>query len=164
MPARSSERRRLFRADERAGAQQFDEGTRFSPTHSSPVSDFKKLKVWRKSHALTLNVARAAPLLRGRTQVTLRDQMMRAAMSIPTNIVEGTGQESGKEFCRFLSIALKSSSVLEYHFILAHDLRAISRSDFESLSAQVIEVRKMLYGLRTRVLESEKARRKVRAS
>ena len=90
--------------------------------------------------------------------------MMRAAMSIPTNIVEGTGQESGKEFCRFLSIALKSSSELEYHFILAHDLRAISRSDFESLSAQVIEVRKMLYGLRTRVLESENARRKVRAS
>jgi len=90
--------------------------------------------------------------------------MMRAAMSIPTNIVEGTGQESGKEFCRFLSIALKSSSELEYHFILAHDLRAISRSDFESLSAQVIEVRKMLYGLRTRVLESEKARRKVGAS
>ena len=87
---------------------------------------------------------------------SLRDQMMRAAMSIPTNIVEGTGQESGKEFCRFLSISLKSSSELEYHLILAHDLRAITRSDFESLSSQVIEVRKMLYGLRARVLQSTK--------
>jgi four helix bundle protein len=90
--------------------------------------------------------------------------MMRAAMSIPTNIVEGTGQESGKEFCRFLSIALKSSSELEYHFILAHDLRVMSRGDFESLSAQVVEVRKMLYGLRSRVLGSEKAKSQVRAS
>ena len=144
--------------------ERFDVRRRLGSDYSSCVSDFKKLKVWRKSHALTLNVARAAPLLRGKTQGPLRDQMMRAAMSIPTNIVEGTGQESGKEFCRFLSIALKSSSELEYHFILAHDLRAMSRSDFESLSAQVIEVRKMLYGLRTRVLESEKAQRKVRAS
>jgi four helix bundle protein len=82
---------------------------------------------------------------------------MRAAMSIATNIVEGTGQESGKEFCRFLSIALKSSSELEYHLILAHDLRVMTRNNFESLSAQVVEVRKMLYGLRSRVLASTRA-------
>ena len=129
------------------------------------MSDFKKLKVWRKSHALTLNVARVATLIHGRAQASLRDQMVRAATSIPTNIVEGTGQESGKEFCRFISIALKSSSELEYQLILAYDLRVISRSDFESLSAQVVEVRKMMYGLRTRVLASTRtAERKVRAS
>ena len=121
------------------------------------MSDFKKLNVWGKAHALTLNVAGEAGLLRGRAVASLRDQMVRAAMSIPTNIVEGTGQESGKEFCRFLSIALKSSSELEYQLILAHDLHAMSRSNFESLSAQVIEVRKMLYALRRRVLASTKA-------
>jgi four helix bundle protein len=75
-------------------------------------------------------------------------------MSIPTNIVEGTGQKSGKEFGRFLDIALKSTSELEYHLIIARDIQAISLSDFESLSAQTIEVRKMLYGLRTRVTTS----------
>jgi four helix bundle protein len=91
--------------------------------------------------------------------------MVRAAMSIPTNIVEGTGQQSGKEFCRFLSIALKSSSELKYHLIVAHDMRVMTRSDFESLSAQVVEVRKMLYGLRSRVLQStQAAQREVRAS
>jgi len=85
-------------------------------------------------------------------------------MSIPTNIVEGTGQESGKEFCRFLSIAVKSSSELEYHLILAHDLGAMTRSNFESLSAQVVEVRKMLYALRSRVLASTReAQSKVKA-
>ncbi|PYO76232.1 MAG: hypothetical protein DMD63_14955 [Gemmatimonadetes bacterium] len=79
------------------------------------VSDFKKLNVWRKAHGLTLNVYRVATRIRGSDHASLRNQMLRAAMSIPTNIVEGTGQESGKEFGRFLSIAVKSASELEYH-------------------------------------------------
>jgi len=78
--------------------------------------------------------------------------MLRAAMSVPTNIVEGTGQESQKEFGRFLTIALKSASELQYQLTFANDVRAIRRSDFESLLAQAIEVQKMTYGLRNKVL------------
>ncbi|MFL5478022.1 MAG: four helix bundle protein [Gemmatimonadaceae bacterium] len=115
------------------------------------MSDFRKLAVWRKAHALTLNVHRAIAKIRRAEHGSMRNQILRAADSIPTNIVEGTGQESGKEFGRFLSIAVKSASELEYHLTLARDLRLISNSDFESLSAQAIEVRKMLYGLRNRV-------------
>ena len=86
-------------------------------------------------------------------------------MSIPTNIVEGTGQRSGREFARFLDIALKSTSELEYHLMLSREIRVITVNDFESLSAQAIEVRKMLYGLRTRVTASpEKAKSNVPAS
>ena len=83
---------------------------------------------------------------------------MRAAMSIPTNIVEGNSQESPKEFVRFLGFSLNSSSELEYHLILARDLRGISQSDFDSLSAQTIEIRRMLYGLRRTLRGSEKKR------
>ena len=86
--------------------------------------------------------------------------MQRAAMSIPTNIVEGTGQESGKEFGRFLGIALKSTSELEYHLMIARDIRAIGLNDFESLSSQAIEVRKMLHGLRNRVVTSPRTPKK----
>lgn len=86
--------------------------------------------------------------------------MIRAASSIPTNIVEGTGQESGKEFGRFLSIAIKSSSELEYHLTLARDLELITQSDFASLTDQTIEVRRMLYVLRTRVVTSSKTAKK----
>jgi four helix bundle protein len=118
------------------------------------VSDFKRLKVWRKAHALALNVHRVAVRIRGSDTVPLRSQMLRAAMSIPTNIVEGTGQTSGKEFARFLGIALKSTSELEYHLIIARDIRAISPTDFNSLSTQTIDVRKMLHGLRNRVVAS----------
>jgi S23 ribosomal protein. len=116
------------------------------------VSDFKKLKVWRKAHALALNVRRVATKIRGTDNASLRNQMLRASSSIPTNLVEGTGQRSGAEFARFISISLNSTSELEYHLIAARDYQAIPLSDFKSLSAQTIEVRKMLFGLRNSVL------------
>jgi len=125
------------------------------------MSDFKKLDVWRKSHALVLNVHRTTARMRKGEIAALRGQMMRAAMSIPTNIVEGNGQETPKEFARFLRFSLNSSSELEYHLILAKDLNGISQSDFDSLAAQTIEVRKMLYGLR-RTLENMSSRRPTR--
>jgi S23 ribosomal protein. len=124
------------------------------------VSDFKKLKVWRKGHALALNVHRVATRIRGSDNASLRNQMLRAAMSIPTNLVEGAGQKSGKEFGRFICFALNSSSELEYHLIVARDIRVMSVADFESLSAQAIEVRKMLHGLRSRVLVLPRTPRK----
>ncbi|MFL5596292.1 MAG: four helix bundle protein, partial [Gemmatimonadaceae bacterium] len=90
------------------------------------------MKVWSKSHALALNAISVAKKIRGSESSALRMQMIRAAMSIPTNIVEGSGQESSKEFGRFLSMAIKSSSELEYHLVLAADLQLITRSDFSS--------------------------------
>jgi len=121
------------------------------------VSNFRKLKVWAKSHALALDAISVAKKIRGSDNAPLRLQIVRAAESIPTNIVEGTGQESAKEFGRFLSIAIKSSSELEYHLILAGDRELITRSDFTSLTEQTIQVRRMLYVLRTRVLTSAKS-------
>jgi len=116
------------------------------------VSDFKKLKVWRKAHALALNVHRVAVRIRGSEYTALRAQMLRASMSIPTNIVEGAGQQSGREFGRFIRIASNSASELEYHLLIAREIRAITANDFESLTAQTIEVRRMLFGLLARVL------------
>jgi len=86
-------------------------------------------------------------------------------MSVPTNIVEGTGQRSGKEFGRFIDIAIKSTSEVEYHLLLGRQIQVISLNDFESLSAQTTEVRKMLSGLRARVVSSPpKAKSNVPAS
>jgi four helix bundle protein len=111
------------------------------------VSDFKNLKVWRKAHALALNVHRAALKIKGAQFVSLRGQLTRAAFSIPTNVVEGNGQESPQQFARFVRFSLNSSSELEYHLIAARDVEVMTATDFKSLTAQTIEVRKMLYGL-----------------
>jgi len=78
--------------------------------------------------------------------------MLRASMSVPTNIVEGAGQKSQREFGRFINFALNSTSELEYHLIVARDIEVITKSDFDSLLDQTIEVRRMLHGLLNRVL------------
>ena len=118
------------------------------------MADYRKLKVWRKAHALALNVHRVVGTIRGSDYAPLRSQMMRAAMSVPTNIVEGSGQKSRKEFARFIGFALNSTSELEYHLLVARDFQAIKASDFDSLSTQTVEVRKMLHGLLKYVVAS----------
>ena len=111
------------------------------------MSDFKKLEVWRKAHALALNVHRVAIGIRGANYSGLRSQMIRSSMSIPTNIVEGNGQRTKLEFGRFVRIAVNSSQELEYHLIVARDVQSISASDYTALSTQTIEVRKIMHGL-----------------
>ena len=85
--------------------------------------------------------------------------MIRAAMSIPTNIVEGRGQKSERDFARFLGYAQNSASELEYHLIMARDIGSLSLDDFDLLATQVSDVRKMLHGLTKCVLTGAAERR-----
>ena len=128
------------------------------------MTDFKKLHVWHRAHALSLSVDRASKRIRGSQYTSLRNQIFRAAVSIPANIAEGRRQRSEKEFGRFLGYALNSASELEYHLILARDTRIIPESDFVSLVSQTIRVRKMLCALLKRLAtpEAEPPARKTR--
>ena len=114
------------------------------------MPDFKKLLVWQKAHTLALRVHAASRAIRG-ADISLRSQLIRAAMSIPANIVEGRSQDSEREFARFLKIALNSATELEYHLLAARDIGAMRQSDFLALTSQTIEIRKMLYGLLSRI-------------
>ena len=111
------------------------------------MADFKKLRVWANAHALALNTDKVARRIREHDYAPLRRQMIRAALSIPANIVEGREKTSEAEFARYLEIAKASASELEQHLITARDLEVISQSDFRSLTDQLEEVRKMLTGL-----------------
>lgn len=111
------------------------------------MSIYYNLEVWKVAHALVLNVHSHVKRIRGSEYVSLKGQMLRAAMSVPTNLVEGSGQESPREFCRFIRIALNSSSELEYHLLLAKDFGVLRPEIFNSLRDQTVRVRKMLWGL-----------------
>jgi len=111
------------------------------------MSDFKKLQVWHKAHALSLSIDRISRDIRPSQYAALRNQIFRAALSIPANIAEGRRKTSEKEFARFLGIAVSSSSELESHLIFARDAKLISETEFVSHVSQTIEVRKMLYAL-----------------
>src|SRR5687767_11532167 len=104
------------------------------------MADFKRLKVWQKAHVLALDIHQVAGKVRAADHSSLHNQMIRAALSVPTNIVEGSSQASARQFIRFLRIALNSTTELEYHLIVAQRLEAMSQPSALTLKGQVIEV------------------------
>ena len=85
--------------------------------------------------------------MRGVGSSKLRDQLVRAAMSVPSTIVEGSVHKSPLEFARYLRYSIASVSEVEGHLQLALDMGMITESDFSDLQDRVVDVRKMLYGL-----------------
>ena len=116
------------------------------------MADYRKLQVWKKAYALALNADRIASEIRGAPHKALSSQLNRAALSIPTNIVEGRSKKTDKDFARFLGYALGSATELEHHVMIARDVGAVSTANAKSLMDQAAEVRRMLHGLIDRLL------------
>ncbi len=111
------------------------------------MSDFRKLKVWRKAFSLALTTHELAQGVRGAAHMSLRSQLIRAAMSIPANIAEGREQKTERGFVTFLRHALASAAELENHYLIARGIRVIPQRTCDSAISQTVEVKKMLHGL-----------------
>ncbi len=111
------------------------------------MSDFRKLKVWRKAFSLALTTHQLAQGVRGAAYLSLRSQLIRAAMSIPANIAEGREQKTERGFANFLRHALASAAELENHYLIARGMNVIPQPACDSAITQTIEVKKMLHGL-----------------
>ena len=111
------------------------------------MSDFKDLKVWQKAHELAIAVHRVASRSRAPAFTSLRSQMIRSSMSIDNTIAEGRGKHTDKELIRFLRMSTGSCYELEAQLILAKDLGFLDENISEKLLKQLVEVRKMLFGL-----------------
>ena len=72
-------------------------------------------------------------------------------MSIDANVAEGRGQNTDREFGRYLKIAINSAFEVEAHLLMARDTSALNKADCLQLMEQLIEVRRMLYGLVKRI-------------
>jgi len=108
------------------------------------MRNFRELKVWEKSHQLTLAIYKATAKFPREELYGLTSQIRRCCSSIPANISEGCGRSGDAELARFLQIALGSASELEYHLLLAHDLQLLDGSGYGKLSGEVTEVKRML--------------------
>ena len=111
------------------------------------MKDYRKLQVWQKAHRLTLHTYEVPAYLVRPEAWPLRDQLLRAAISIPSNIAEGAGRSSDPDFSRFLWHSLGSCNELEYDLLLARDLRFLQDPLHSRLATQLEEVRRMLTGL-----------------
>ena len=108
------------------------------------MKDFRTLDVWRKAHDLTLAVYTITKAFPKEELYGLTSQMRRASSSIATNIAEGCGKRTDADFARYLQNAFGSANELEYLLLLAFDLRFLKKADFEVLSNNTIEIKKML--------------------
>ena len=108
------------------------------------MKDFRTLKVWEKSHALTLSIYKATEKFPKQEMYALTNQIQRAAVSIPTNIAEGCGKDSEAELKRYFLISMGSSSELEYLLLLARDLGYLPETLFQPMITDLVEIRKML--------------------
>ena len=121
------------------------------------MQDFRRLLVWQRAHAFVLDAHVAIAAIPQRGNAELKAQMRRALDSIPNNIVEGCASASRKEFARYLDISIKSASEFDYQLQLAHDRGLMSHETWERLARGIVELRKMLWGLRRTVLASADA-------
>jgi four helix bundle protein len=111
------------------------------------VKDFHELQVWQKAHQLTLAVYQITGAFPREELYGLTSQLRRCSASIPANLAEGCGRNGDAEFARFCSIAMGSASELEYHLLLAKDLKLIPPKDHAELSRRATEVKRMLTAL-----------------
>lgn len=108
------------------------------------MRDYKSLKVWEKAHSLTVSLYEATKSFPKEELYALTSQIRRSAASIPANIAEGCGREGIPELTQFCRIAMGSASELEYHLLLSRDLGFLTNCDYERLSNEVGEIKRML--------------------
>ena len=119
------------------------------------MRDFRHIRAWQRAHALSIALHRLARDFGRKGHGTLRAQLTSSAHSIPTNIVEGCGAATQREFSRFLDISIKSASETEYHLLASHDLHLISDVAWQRFTTETIEVRRMIYGYQGAILRDE---------
>jgi four helix bundle protein len=107
------------------------------------MKNYKDLIVWQKSHRTVLDVYQFTK--------HFPKEIRRAAVSIPTNIAEGSGRFSQIDFAHFLQISIGSNQELEYLSFLALELNYISKELYESVQGNINEVRAMLIRLHERL-------------
>jgi four helix bundle protein len=112
---------------------------------------FERFKAWRLAHRLALDVYEASSGWPARERYGLVSQARRAALSIPSNIAEGTAKRGEKEFGRHLDIALGSLSELTYLLRFCLDLEYMTIEQWTALEATRAETGKLLWGLYRRL-------------
>lgn len=109
--------------------------------------DHTKLRVFHDAHALTLAIYRETKNFPKDEWFGLRQQMRRAAVSTPTNIVEGNARKTAKDCCHFLNIALASACELSYLVVLSSELGLIAETKSSGLSKSSASVVRQMQAL-----------------
>jgi four helix bundle protein len=118
------------------------------------MRDFRQLNVWEESHSLTLEIYKATKLFPKEELFGLISQIRRASVSLASNIAEGCGRETIRDYAHFLQMAPGSAFEVDYQLILSKDLQYIEASEFELLSDKIDKIRRQLAKLIAKVRQA----------
>lgn len=107
--------------------------------------------MWQRSHALALEVYRLTEALPDKERFGLTVQLRRAAVSVPSNIAEGSKREGSQDYARLLNIAEGSLAETDYLLLLSRDLGYLDAEVAEKLRGEAEEISRMLHVLRRKV-------------
>ena len=119
------------------------------------MQNFRNLEVWQKAHRLAVHAYELPAYLHEPKAWALRDQILKAAISIPSNIAEGAGRGSDPDFARFLWFSIGSCNEFDSDLILGGDVKLIPSGVLTQLGNEVSDVRQML----TRLVQAVDASR-----
>ncbi len=119
--------------------------THYSNLKSKKMHNFKELLIWQKGIKLATEVYKATTGFPKEEMYGISSQIKRCAVSVSSNIAEGAGRNSEKEFLHFLSISYGSLYELETQLIIAQNINFITTDKLESIVAQITELQKMIY-------------------
>lgn len=117
------------------------------------MHNLKELKIWNKAIDLSVDVYKATALFPTDERFGLTGQSRRAAVSIPSNIAEGAGRNSKKEFTNFLGIANGSSYELQTQLIISNKLNLLNDDILDNLLKQIDELQKMNFAFQKKLGE-----------
>lgn len=109
------------------------------------MNRFKNLKIWKRAVELATTVYSITSDFPEEEKYGLTSQLRRCAISIGSNIAEGAGRNTNKDFKRFLSVAYGSLYELETQLIIAKNLKLLEESESNKICGEVEELQKILY-------------------
>jgi four helix bundle protein len=121
------------------------------PSGGFRLQRFTELKVWQRSHALVLETYRLTTKFAADERFGVVAQLRRAALSVPTNIAEGSKRESRQDYARFLNIAEGSLVEAEYLVMVSRDLGYLTAEAVAPILQEIKEIAQMLHNLRVKV-------------
>lgn len=113
------------------------------------MHNFKKLDIWNKSVEFVTDIYRLVNTFPQAERFGLVSQMQRAAISISTNIAEGSAKSSNKDFARFLEISLGSAYELETELLVSFKLSYIEAGTYEQFQQKLSELQRMISGFKS---------------
>lgn len=115
------------------------------------MHNFRNLDIWKESLSISTKVIELTKSFPNENRFDLTQQIIRSAVSIPSNIAEGSSRKSIKEFAHYLNISIGSAFELETQLSIA---TKIYNANYEQLINELVMIQKMIYNFRRQLINN----------